>query len=94
MNSTAPAAPHSHRTILIISARTWSEPTLPGGGADALALLPHAAVVVLWAILRRSWNYGVRNMGLYIDPLGDPERFAAALTRRPCTSGNCRSPSE
>jgi hypothetical protein len=47
-----------------------------------LALLPHAAVVVAWAVLRSSWGYGVRNMGLYIEPLTDPERFAAALPQR------------
>ncbi len=53
-----------------------------GRWRGCLALLPHAAVVVAWASLRRSWGYGVRNMGLYIEPLGDPERFAAAVTHR------------
>jgi len=53
-----------------------------GRWRGCLALLPHTAVLVAWASLRRSWGYGVRNMGLYIEPLGDPERFAAAVTHR------------
>ncbi len=47
-----------------------------------LALGPAAAAVVGWAGLRASWGYGVRDLGLYIDPLTDPGRFLAALPAR------------
>lgn len=53
-----------------------------GRWRGCLALIPHAAAVVVWRTLRDSGGYGVRDMGLYIDPLTDPMRFAAALVER------------
>ncbi|QEH34672.1 hypothetical protein OJF2_32130 [Aquisphaera giovannonii] len=47
-----------------------------------LALGPCFAAVVAWASLRAYWGYGVRDMGLYIDPLADPSRFLSALPGR------------
>jgi hypothetical protein len=47
-----------------------------------LALGPYAAAVVVWGVLRASWGYGVRDMGLYIDPLTDTGRFLAAAAGR------------
>jgi hypothetical protein len=48
----------------------------------ALSLVPYALVVFLWRGLRSQWGYGVMNMGLYIDPMTDPARFAVALAGR------------
>jgi hypothetical protein len=49
-----------------------------------LALWPYAVMVVAWATLRAYWGYGVRDMGLYIDPLTDTGRFlSAAVCRLP-----------
>ena len=53
-----------------------------GWWRGCLALLPYAAVVVAWRALRSAWGYGVWNMGVYIDPLTDPGRFATALVYR------------
>ena len=53
-----------------------------GRRRGCLALAPHAAVVVAWRALRGYWGYGVRDVGLYIDPLTDPGRFTAALAQR------------
>ena len=47
-----------------------------------LALWRYGVVFVAWAGLRAHWGYGVRDMGLYIDPLTDPVRFAGALVDR------------
>jgi hypothetical protein len=46
------------------------------------ALWPYAAMVVVWAALRASWGYGVRDVGLYIDPLTDTGRFLTAAVYR------------
>jgi hypothetical protein len=53
-----------------------------GRGRGCLALWPYAAAVVAWATLRASWGYGVRDAGLYIEPLTDPGRFLAAASGR------------
>lgn len=42
------------------------------------SLLPHAAVVVAWAAVYRLGGFGVRESGVYIEPLRDPDRFLAA----------------
>src|SRR5262249_33613344 len=47
-----------------------------------VALVPYAVVLVAWRALRDHWGYGVRDMGLYVDPLTDPGPFAAALVAR------------
>jgi hypothetical protein len=50
----------------------------------SLALWPYAVAVVAWGVLRTSWGYGVRDVGLYVDPLTDAGRFlTAAATRLP-----------
>ena len=55
----------------------------PGGRwRGILRLWPYAAAVVGWAALRASWGYGVRDVGLYIDPLTDTGRFLTAATGR------------
>jgi hypothetical protein len=55
-----------------------------GRWRGCLALGPYAAAVVVWASLRAEWGYGVRDMGVYIDPLTDTARFiSAALARIP-----------
>ncbi|MDR3637029.1 MAG: hypothetical protein P4L84_24710 [Isosphaeraceae bacterium] len=53
-----------------------------GRWRSGLALWPYAVVVVAWASLRAHWGYGVRDMGLYIDPLTDTVRFLAAAASR------------
>ncbi len=53
-----------------------------GKRRGCLALWPHVLVVVAWASLRAYWGYGVRDMGLYIDPLTDTARFLAAAAVR------------
>jgi hypothetical protein len=47
-----------------------------------LALIPHAGLVLAWRILRAYGGYGVWDMGLYVDPLSDSGRFAAAVIDR------------
>ena len=48
----------------------------------ALALWPYLLVGVVWASLRAYWGYGVRDVGLYIDPLSDTGRYLAAAVGR------------
>jgi hypothetical protein len=45
-------------------------------------LLPYLLVVVVWRAVREHWGYGVRNLGLYIDPLTDTRPFLTALIER------------
>jgi hypothetical protein len=55
----------------------------PGGRwRGCLALWPYAVMVVGWGTLRAYWGYGVRDMGLYIDPSTDTGRFLTALFDR------------
>jgi hypothetical protein len=55
-----------------------------GRRRGCLAVLPYVATILAWRALRDGWGYGVANVGLYIDPLDDPIRFAvAALGRAP-----------
>jgi hypothetical protein len=53
-----------------------------GRWRGGLALWPYAVAVVAWATLRASWGYGVRDVGLYIDPLTDTGRYLAAAAGR------------
>jgi hypothetical protein len=53
-----------------------------GRRRGCVALSPYLAVLVIWRALRGYWGYGVQNMGLYVDPLGDPGPFLAALFER------------
>src|SRR5262249_31088230 len=55
-----------------------------GRARGCLSLSPYAAIVIVWRWLRASWGYGVWDMGLYVDPLAEPGRFAlAAVDRAP-----------
>ncbi len=47
-----------------------------------LALWPHAVAFFIWATLRAFWGYGVRDLGLYIDPLTDTGRYVRAAASR------------
>ena len=53
-----------------------------GWRRGCLTLLPYTAVVVGWRVVRSAWGYGVWNMGVYVDPLTEPGRFAAAVVQR------------
>ncbi|NQT04056.1 MAG: hypothetical protein HQ580_18665 [Planctomycetes bacterium] len=46
------------------------------------AMIPYVAVVVIWRILWTYLGYGVENMGAYIDPLGEPLKYIAAVKNR------------
>ena len=45
-------------------------------------LLPAGAALAAWIAYYRIQGFGARGSGLYLDPLGDPAAFAAALARR------------
>lgn len=47
-----------------------------------LTLVPYGIVLVVWRVVRGMLGYGVEHMGLYIDPITDPVRFAGALVER------------
>lgn len=47
-----------------------------------VALGPAAVSFVTWVLCRASWGYGVRDMGLYIDPVTDTARYLAAAADR------------
>jgi hypothetical protein len=50
-----------------------------------LSLLPAVAVVVGWRILWVLRGYGIADVGLYVDPLRDPARYATAvIAHLPC----------
>ncbi|MGO9923138.1 MAG: hypothetical protein ACLQIB_51630 [Isosphaeraceae bacterium] len=53
-----------------------------GRWRGCVALWPYAAAVIAWGTLRASWGYGVRDMGIYIDPLTDTARFLVAAAGR------------
>ncbi len=53
-----------------------------GARRGVFALAPYAATVVVWREIRSLLGYGVRYMGLYVDPLGEPVRFLEAFVRR------------
>ncbi|HLJ97388.1 MAG TPA: hypothetical protein VKU02_29790 [Gemmataceae bacterium] len=53
-----------------------------GWRRGCVALAPSIVVLFAWRALRDHWGYGVRDMGLYVDPLTDPGPFAAALVER------------
>jgi hypothetical protein len=53
-----------------------------GPWRGCLALWPYATVVFVWRSLRSYWGYGVVNMGLYVDPIAEPARFALAAIKR------------
>jgi hypothetical protein len=46
------------------------------------AMIPYVAVVVIWRIIWTYLGYGVEHMGAYIDPLGEPLSYIAAVKNR------------
>lgn len=50
--------------------------------ARLLALAPYAAIVLVWRVVYGALGYGVAGSGIYLDPGGDPVRFAAAAATR------------
>jgi hypothetical protein len=46
------------------------------------SMIPYVAVVVAWRLLWTHLGYGMENIGVYIDPLSEPLRFALALKDR------------
>lgn len=48
----------------------------------ALSLLPYAGIVLLWRLAYSAAGYGAHGLGSYIDPIGDPLRFAAVVPER------------
>jgi hypothetical protein len=56
--------------------------------ARALALAPHAVIVLAWAAAYRLGGYGVAHSGMYIEPLRSPAAFVrAVLVRLPLLLG-------
>ena len=53
-----------------------------GWRRGVLALGRYVAAGLVWATLRASWGYGVRDMGLYVDPLTDTGRYLLATAGR------------
>ncbi len=47
-----------------------------------LTLVPYGVVLVTWRVVRDALGFGVAHMGLYVDPITDPYRFATALLER------------
>ncbi|MHB8898625.1 MAG: hypothetical protein ACYC6Y_07750 [Thermoguttaceae bacterium] len=47
-----------------------------------LTLVPYGLVLVAWRIVRDGLGYGVAHLGVYIDPITDPSRYALALVER------------
>ncbi len=47
-----------------------------------LALLPYAAVVLVWRIVWTHLGYGVWGIEIYVDPVVEPLRYTAAVLRR------------
>jgi hypothetical protein len=45
-------------------------------------LLPHAVVLGAWAVIYRVGGFGAHGSGFYLDPLGDPLRFASSFLKR------------
>jgi hypothetical protein len=45
------------------------------------ALIPYAAVVIVWRILWTYLGYGVAHIGCYTDPLGEPLRYLSMVMK-------------
>jgi hypothetical protein len=55
----------------------------PGSRRErALALAPLAALAALYLVVYRTAGYGVQGSGAYLDPVGQPLRFLAAMPAR------------
>ena len=47
-----------------------------------LTMVPYGIVLVIWRVVRDSLGFGVENLGLYVDPISDPARFAWVMLER------------
>lgn len=50
--------------------------------ARLLRLWPYAALLLVWRVVYRALGYGVSGSSLYVDPLGEPVRFALRFLER------------
>ncbi len=44
-----------------------------------LSLIPYAAVVIVWRVVYSSLGYGISNVGIYFDPITEPQRYLEHL---------------
>ncbi|MHC4865665.1 MAG: hypothetical protein ACYTEX_16405, partial [Planctomycetota bacterium] len=51
-------------------------------GRRALSLIPSIALILLWRIIYNALGYGVYGSGMYVDPVREPLRYAAAVLER------------
>ncbi len=47
-----------------------------------VVLMPYVCVTLVWAVAWKALDYGVANVGLYVDPLNEPLRYLAAVVER------------
>ena len=47
-----------------------------------LALVPYVVVVLVWRMVWTQLGHGVAHLGLYVDPIAEPERFVTAVIER------------
>jgi hypothetical protein len=47
-----------------------------------ISMIPYVSVVIVWRFLWTHLGYGMENVGVYVDPLSEPLRFAFALKDR------------
>ncbi len=50
--------------------------------ARLMRLLPHGAVLAVWALIYKVGNFGSHGSGFYVDPLRDPLGFAGSFCQR------------
>ncbi len=48
----------------------------------ALVILPYLAILILWRVSWTLGGQGVRHLGLYVDPIGEPGVFALSVIQR------------
>jgi hypothetical protein len=46
------------------------------------SILPYLTIIIAWRLLWNKLGYGIANIGVYIDPLGEPWRYLAAVKDR------------
>ncbi len=47
-----------------------------------LSLAPYGVIIVVWRVVWKALGYGVANMGIYTDPLGEPLTYLMAVVHR------------
>jgi hypothetical protein len=48
----------------------------------AASLVPAISIIVLWRLIYNLLGYGLSGVGLYVDPVNDPLRYALAVLKR------------